>query len=287
MKLIDGKSIAGSINEETAGLLRDARNNNGKRLRFAVVNASNDEASKTYIKLKISKAKEIGIDADLVQFPEEVSAEQLISRINELNENHDIKGIIVQLPLYDHIKDFKHHILNAIKPTKDIDGLSAVNLGLVSQNFLNGFIPATVDAVLECLKFIKKDDITFDLMGKNVLVINNSDLIGKPLTSILSTMGATVTIANEYSEDLMGLISRNGIIISATGKGKLIPASSIQQGSVCIDITSIKKDNAIVGDFIVDDEFKGKVSYYTPVPGGVGPLTIACLLRNLSNTLSY
>lgn len=283
MELIDGKSIANSINDELKSLLA---NQSDKRLRFAIINASNDEASKTYIKLKIAKAKEIGIDADLVQFSDSVRIEEILSKIQELNDNKEINGIIVQLPLFDHIKDFKHNILNAVKPTKDIDGLSAVNLGLVTQNFLNGFIPATVDAVLECIKYIKTNDSSFDMVGKNVLVINNSDLIGKPLTVILSTMGATVTIANEFSDNLDLLISQNSIVISATGKGQIIKPQSISKGAICIDITSINTDGKVTGDFIVDEEFKSKASYYTPVPGGIGPLTIACLLRNLSNTLN-
>jgi methylenetetrahydrofolate dehydrogenase (NADP+) / methenyltetrahydrofolate cyclohydrolase len=272
MQLINGYELAQKIYDEISPVI----NKLSRKPRLAIILANNSDASKTYIKMKMKKADELGIAVDLIRFDETSNVQEVLNKIKSLNDNPAIDGILVQLPLFEDWELFRHQIFNTINPLKDPDGLSAINAGLVSQSVLNGIIPATVDAVLECIKFSGAK-----LEGANVLVINNTDLIGKPLGSILATLNSTVTIANKHTKDLDNLISKADIVVSATGATNIIRSDNVKSGAVIVDVTSIKKDAKVIGDLTIDEKIEAIDGFITPVPGGVGPLTIACLLRNL------
>ncbi len=276
MQLIDGKIISQKIYEEIR---------NGRKFAttaLAIVLASNDEASKTYVRLKMKRAEELGIKTILKSFEENTTKEQLKSTIEELNNDAEITGVLIQLPFFPHLYKDEAEIVNTLRADKDADGLTAVNLGKSSSLLPDAILPATVDAILECLKYTDDYRNGFgNLAGKNVLIINNSVLIGKPLALILSGYDATVTIANKFTHELDEFIRKADIIVSATGQTQIIDHALVKEGVTLIDVTSEKREDKILGDFIVSPEFENKVKWFTPVPGGVGPVTIACLLRNL------
>jgi methylenetetrahydrofolate dehydrogenase (NADP+) / methenyltetrahydrofolate cyclohydrolase len=284
MNLINGKQIANKIIEDIK--LKAL----GKTL--AIILASNDQSSHLYVNLKKKRAEEIGIKVETFTFGESDSAEKIINKINELNSDSNINGVLIQLPFFDHLKEDTKTIVNSLDHTKDVDGLTAINQGMTSQ-FLEGSIPpAAVEAILESLSKCFAEDLTWQnliknneqiesIKGKEILVVNNSDLVGKPLSMILSTLGGTVTIANTFTKDLENICMNADIIVAATGKTNLIDASMIKENAILIDVTSEKINGEIKGDFIVSEELENKASFLTPVPGGIGPITIACLLRNL------
>jgi methylenetetrahydrofolate dehydrogenase (NADP+) / methenyltetrahydrofolate cyclohydrolase len=274
MEKIDCKALAVNINKQT--LLELKKLDSSPKL--VVINAGSDDSSKKYISLKLQKGLELGVQTQLIQFDSNVKIEEILLKVDELNKDDSVNGILIQLPVFEHLMPFKHRLLNSVNPIKDVDGLSAINFGLYSQDILNGILPATVDA---CLEVIKTTD-TSVLNGGNVLIINNSDLIGKPLAMVLSTIGATVTIANEFTKNINDLIKTADIVISATGKGGLFNLSDLKDGALAIDVTSIIKEGKVIGDFKLGSESKKNIKF-TPVPGGVGPLTISCLFRNLLN----
>ncbi|CAG1022924.1 methylenetetrahydrofolate dehydrogenase (NADP+) / methenyltetrahydrofolate cyclohydrolase [Patescibacteria group bacterium] len=274
MQLVDSKKIT----ENIYAYIKEQIIASDKPIKLAIIDAGNDAASKKYIALKMQKGMELGIQVQLINFKEDVKIEEVLSKIDELNKDDSVNGILVQLPLFEHLAPYKHRILNSINPIKDTDGLSAINFGLYSQDILNGILPATVDACLEVVKEYYKNDFN----GSNVLIVNNSDLIGKPLATVFATLNATVTIANEFTKNLEDLFSTADIIVTATGKGELFDFDSVQDGSLVVDVTSIKKDDKVVGDF-KDRKDNNKDITYTPVPGGIGPITVACLYRNLVN----
>lgn len=273
MQKIDCKNIAESIYKDIQSAITDFRST----IRISIIDGGSDEASKKYISLKMQKAIELGVKADLVRFSESSKIEEVLTKIDSLNKDKSVNGVLVQLPLYAQLAPYKHRILNSINPLKDVDGLSAINFGLYSQDIMNGILPATVDACLEVIKSSYKNEF----QGSNILIINNSDLIGKPLGMVLSTLGATVTIANEFTSNLDTLLRSADIVISATGKGHLFTENNLKEGALVIDVTSIRKEDKTIGDFKIENEDKDLL--YTPVPGGIGPLTIACLFRNLIN----
>ena len=227
----------------------------------------------------MKKAVELGIQTQLFAFEDTVKPDEILNKIAILNKDDSVNGILVQLPLYQRLSPFKYRILNSVNPIKDADGLSAINFGLFSQDIMNGILPATVDACLEVIK----ESFNGNFEETNVVIINNSNLIGKPLATILSTLNCTVTIANKFTKQLEQTISNSDIIISATGQGELFDYSIVKENALVIDVTSINKNNKVVGDFKKADESIQKNISYTPVPGGIGPLTIACLFRNLIN----
>lgn len=274
MQKIDCKKIVSSIEDE----IKVNSKMFDSPLVLAIIDATNDQASKKYISLKISKALELGIKTQLTQISGTSTIEEVLAKIELLNRDKSVNGIMVQLPLYPDLSPYKHRILNSVNPIKDVDGLSAINFGLYSQDVMNGILPATVDACLEIIK----TEFTGNLEESNILIINNSDLIGKPLANVLSTLNATVTVANKYTLNLKDLISNADIVVSATGQGELFSGNDVKEGSIIIDVTSIVKDGKVIGDFIPDSNSQ-KEFKYTPVPGGIGPLTVACLFRNLIN----
>ncbi len=288
MEIIDGRKIAADILESVKVEVSKLT----PKPKLAIVLANEDESSHTFVRLKMKRAEEVGIETKLFHYGKDVTIDELISEIRKFKNNIAITGVLVQVPLFDHLQKKIIEILNTIDPSKDVDGLTAYHLGRTVHLLDNTFIPATVEAILESLNFCFEENLTWNniqknhsnlksLIGKNVLIINNSNLIGKPLTQILTELGATVTVANVFTKDL-GFYTRNSdVIVSATSKTNIISGDMIKQGAILIDVTSEMVEGTVKGDFIIDEELKSKASFLTPVPGGVGPLTIACLLRNM------
>lgn len=286
-KLINGKSIADDINNAT----KQSITTFAVKPKLAILLASNDEASKVYVRLKARKAEAVGIETVIREFEESAGASDLIDQIERWNNDKAVTGVLIQLPFYEHLKSETSRIVNSLDSKKDVDGLTAVMQGQSSHFLKDSIPPATAEAILECLHvaipetnwdtILEKGQANRPLDGKHVALINNSLLIGRPLASILSGLGATVTIANSSTVKLFEYTKSTDILISATGETNLISQKSVKDGAILIDVTSKKVDGHIIGDFIISEELLEKVSYITPVPGGVGPLTIACLLRNV------
>ena len=244
---------------------------------LAIVRVGDDAASEIYVKRKISKASELGIRAVEYFFNDDISEAALIKKIEHLNNDPKIHGIIVQLPLPDHINTYE--IIKIIDPNKDIDGFHPLNVGMNLIGIEKGFIPCTALACHKLLKFC-----CHDLSGKNALVVGRSNIVGKPVATMLLKENATVTIAHSESLDLAELVSNADILVSAVGEPELISASWLKEKSIVIDvgINRIRHNDGSItlkGDVEFERALK-KVSHITPVPGGVGPMTVICLLEN-------
>lgn len=279
MKTIDGHELAKSIYQEVSL--------SPKKFILGVILPNDDEASARYVKLKTEKCNSLGIDT--IVFKPNLEAENLTEliteRINEWNSVNSVSGILIQLPLDSKLD--RDSILNLIDPKKDVDGLTSYNL----ENILNGkeyyFSPATVNAVLVSIDFVAKDlNLSREeyLKDKKVVIVNDSNLIGKPLNALLSKSVKEVINLNEFSKDTNEQVLNADIVVTATGKGHLFSSENFKKNAVVIDITSIKKDDSVIGDVLTDEKLKEKISYLTPVPGGIGPLTVACLIQNLLKT---
>lgn len=291
MKTIDCKGIS----ENNIDIIQQKIFDRNIKPKLAIILASNDVSSKKYVELKMKKASQIGIETEIFSFDSTVTFDMLKQTIHKLNKDNLIHAILIQLPLYEHLKKDRNKILNLIAPQKDVDGLGNYNLGKLIQFEPDTIIPATVTAIMYCINDIYtlpvfnienyNKNLKFDssipnqLEAKKVLIINNSILIGKPLAMILSQYNTTVTIANKFTKNLEDYISKADIIVSATGVGHLIKASDLKDDVVFIDVTSIEKNGEIIGDLEIDNANKNIT--ITSVPGGIGPLTISCLFENL------
>ncbi len=280
MKILDGKKTSEDIKNEIAQEVKKIKENGGKVPHLAAVLVGNNGASLTYVNNKVTSCEKIGFESSLISLPESVSEEELLDEIKKLNENPDIDGFIVQLPLPKHIDEQK--ILLAIDPDKDVDGFHPTNFGRMALE-LESFIPATPFGILELLK---RYEISTE--GKNVVVIGRSDIVGKPMSILLSQKewNATVTLTHSRTKNLSKYTQEADILIVALGKPYFLKADMIKQNATVIDvgITRVQDDKSakgykIVGDVDFDD-VKDKVGYITPVPGGVGPMTIAMLMKN-------
>ena len=282
MVLLDGKFISEKIKEEIKIEVQNIKNIGGRTPHLAAVLVGNDGASLTYVGSKVRSCEKVGFESTLIHLDENISEDNLISEINKLNDNDEIDGYIVQLPLPKHINEEK--ILMMVNPKKDVDGFHPFNFGKMAQN-IDSFIPATPQGIIELI-----DRYDIDTEGKNTVVIGRSNIVGRPISILMSNKSkpgnSTVTLVHSRTPDIQSFTKKADIIIVALGIPNFLKSDMIKQGSVVIDvgITRVedktkKKGYRIVGD--VDFEsVKTKVSYITPVPGGVGPMTIAMLLKN-------
>ena len=282
MILLDGKFISEKIKEEIKIEVQNIKNRGGRTPHLAAVLVGNDGASLTYVGSKVRSCEKVGFESTLIHLDENISEDNLISEINKLNDNDQIDGYIVQLPLPKHINEEK--ILMMVNPKKDVDGFHPFNFGKMAQN-MDSFIPATPQGIIELI-----DRYDIDTEGKNTVVIGRSNIVGRPISILMSNKSkpgnSTVTLVHSRTTDIPSFTKKADIIIVALGIPNFLKSDMIKQGSVVIDvgITRVedktkKKGYRIVGD--VDFEsVKTKVSYITPVPGGVGPMTIAMLLKN-------
>ena len=272
MQIIDGKALAQEIQESVALEVRNLKEKHDIVPGLAVILVGDDPASHAYVKMKAKACEKVGFYSITHNMPDTISQEEIIGTIEMINENPRIDGILVQLPLPKHIDT--NAILEVIDPAKDVDGFHPYNVGRLATN-LDGFVPCTP---LGVMKMFEKYDI--DLEGKDVCVVGASNIVGKPMAALLLNANATVTITHIYTKDLASHTKKADIVIVGVGVPGLIKADMVKDGAVLIDIGINRLDDGrLVGD--ADFEaLKDKCSYITPVPGGVGPMTIAMLLSN-------
>lgn len=269
--IIDGRAIAARIKSEVRHEVLSLKEK-GISIGLAVIIVGDDAASKIYVKNKGKACDETGIYSEIIEFPEETDEETLLSKIDELNKRKDINGILVQLPVPAHIN--KEHVIEAISPEKDVDAFSDINTGKIMRgNF--SLLPCTPAGIIE---LIKRSGI--EICGKECVVIGRSDIVGKPMAMLLLHNSGTVTVCHSKTENLREVTKRADILVSAIGKADFIDASYVKPGAVVIDVgMNRREDGKLTGD--VDFVSVSPVaSFITPVPGGVGPMTIAMLMKN-------
>lgn len=282
MILLDGKKTSQDIKDEIAAEVKKRKEKGLKTPHLAAVIVGNDGASMTYVSSKVKSCQQVGFNSTLIELPEETTEEQLLDEINALNRDADIDGFIVQLPLPGQIDEQK--VLMAVDPDKDVDGFHPVNVGKMCLD-LPSFLPATPYGILELLERYE-----IETSGKNVVVIGRSHIVGRPMSILLSQKrkvgNATVTLTHSRTKDLAGITREADIVVAALGMAEFLTGDMVKEGATVIDVgitrvpdATRKRGYRLAGD--VDFEsVSPKASYITPVPGGVGPMTIAMLLKN-------
>ena len=282
MKILDGKKISNQIKEEIAAEVAEMKKRGEKVPHLAAVIVGNDGASLTYVGSKVRSCKRVGFDSTMVQLPGTTSEQELLKKIHELNEDEDIDGFIVQLPLPEQIDTQK--VLMAVNPNKDVDGFHPTNFGKMALD-MSTFIPATPFGILELLERYK-----VETQGKHTVVIGRSHIVGRPMSILMGRKGfpgnSTVTLTHSRTKNINQITTQADIIISALGVPGFLKAEMVKDDVVIIDvgITRVPDESRERGYYITGDvDFENvskKASYITPVPGGVGPMTIAMLLKN-------
>ena len=271
MKILDGKAVSLKV-KESVKVRADELKKFGVEPTLAVVLVGEDKASQTYVRAKEKACNEYGIKSVAHRLSENTTQNELLALINVLNLDDSIHGILVQLPLPKHIDT--NVVLAAIDPRKDVDGFHAVNVGKLVSG-LDGFVPCTPLGVMEILK-----EYGIEVTGLNAVVIGRSNIVGKPMANLLLNASATVTVTHSKTKNLKEICKNADLIVAAIGKPFFLKADMVKDGAVVVDVGINRLDDGrLVGD--VDfDEVAPKCSYITPVPGGVGPMTIAMLLNN-------
>ena len=282
MKLIDGKATAAERKKEIAEEVKQIKAAGGKTPHLAAVLVGHDGGSETYVASKVKACEEVGFDSSLIRFEDDVTEEELLKTVDKLNNDPDVDGFIVQLPLPDHIAE--HKVIEAIDPRKDVDGFHPINLGRMALE-LPSFVSATPAGILMLLRKYK-----INPHGANVVVLGRSHIVGKPIALLLMqkrTCGdATVTVCHSQTRNIKEICLDADIIIAAIGVPEFLKGDMVKEGVVVIDVgttrvpsTETKSGFKLKGD-VAFDEVAPKASYITPVPGGVGPMTIVSLLKN-------
>lgn len=267
-EIIDGKKTASEIYEILARKIKTFPS----APKLSIIMVGNDEGSIIYVRNKQKAAEKIGIKTELFHFPENASQEEIIDLISKLNADSQTNGIIVQLPLPAHFNT--HKIINHIMPQKDVDGFNPYNTGMLQNNEQPYFVAATPLGIMTMLKSVMSD-----LSGKNVVIIGASLIVGRPLATLMLNQECTVTVTHIHTRNIKELTRNADILIAACGVAKLVKKDWIKNGAVLIDVGINRENGKICGDIDADD-VKEKASFLTPVPGGVGPMTVAMLLQN-------
>ena len=282
MELLDGKLASQAIKDKLTLKVAQLQTEGRKVPHLAAVLVGNNGASETYVGAKVKACAEIGYKSTLIRLEDTVSENRLLSVIEDLNNNVDVDGILVQLPLPKHISD--ETVINAIHPSKDVDGFHPVNVGKMVQG-MPAFISATPHGILLLLEHYK-----IDTRGMHAVVVGRSNIVGRPMSILLSANtqpgNCTVTICHSHTRNLREICLQADIIVAALGKAEFVDASMVKPGAIIIDVgitrvpdTGKKSGFALKGD-VKFDEVAPRCSYITPVPGGVGPMTIAALMKN-------
>ena len=280
VKIIDGKEVAAAmrrqIAEEVAAMVAEGR----RAPHLTAVLVGNDGASETYVGSKEKMCAEVGFGSQVLRFPETITEKELLAEIGKLNADKGVDGFIIQLPLPKHISEDR--VIEAIDPRKDVDGFHPENTGRMISG-LPAYISATPDGILALLRYYK-----IETGGKHCVVIGRSNIVGRPIANLLSQKGwdCTVTICHSRTKDLPAVVATGDIIVAALGKAEFVTADMVKEGAVVIDvgITRVPSDKTksgwkLLGD-VKYDEVAPRCSYITPVPGGVGPMTIISLMQN-------
>ena len=271
MILIDGKKIAAELREELKQEISELKSKYNKVPGLTVILIGEDAPSQIYVRNKEKSANEVGLKSEVIKYPDSVEEKTVLNKIEELNKDESVSGILVQLPLPKHID--KQKVIETILPSKDVDGFHPMNVGNLSSGYESS-IPCTP---LGCYLMIKK--IEPNLSGKKAVVVGRSNLNGKPMTQLLLKENCTVTITHSKTKDLKGECLEGDIIVAAVGIPELVRGDWVKKDAIVIDVGINKTENGIVGD-VAFDEVSKVAKALTPVPGGVGPMTIACLLKN-------
>ena len=271
MILIDGKKAAAELREELKIEVSKLKSKYNKVPGLTVILVGEDAPSQIYVRNKEKSAKEVGIKSEVIKYPDRVEEKTVLNKIEELNKDESVSGILVQLPLPKHIN--KKKVIEAIIPEKDVDGFHPVNVGNLSSGYESS-VPCTP---LGCYLLVKK--IEPNLSGKKAVVVGRSNLNGKPMTQLLLKENCTVTITHSKTIDLKAECLEADIIVAAVGIPELVKGDWVKKDAIVIDVGINKTDKGIVGD-VAFDEVSKNAKALTPVPGGVGPMTIACLLKN-------
>jgi methylenetetrahydrofolate dehydrogenase (NADP+)/methenyltetrahydrofolate cyclohydrolase len=271
MILIDGKKIAAELREELRQEVVELKAKYNKIPGLTVILIGDMAPSQIYVRMKEKAANEVGLKSDVIRYPEAVEEKTVLDKIEELNKDESISGILVQLPLPKHID--KQKVIETILPSKDVDGFHPMNVGNLSSGYESS-VPCTP---LGCYLMIKK--IEPNLSGKKAVMIGRSNLNGKPMAQLLLKENCTVTITHSRTKDLKAECLEADIIVAAVGIPELVKADWVKKDAIVIDVGINKTDKGIVGD-VAFEEVSKVASALTPVPGGVGPMTIACLLKN-------
>ncbi len=271
MILIDGKKIAAELRENLRKEVSDLKIKHNKVPGLTVILIGDLTPSQIYVRNKEKSAKEVGLKSEIIKYPETIEEKVVLNKINELNEDKSVSGILVQLPLPKHID--KQKVIETIDPLKDVDGFHPMNVGNLSSGY-HSSVPCTP---LGCYLLIKK--IEPNLSGKKAVIVGRSNLNGKPMAQLLLKENCTVIITHSKTIDLKSECLNADIIVAAVGIPELIKGDWVKKNTIVIDVGINKTDKGIVGD-VAFDEVSKKAKALTPVPGGVGPMTIACLLKN-------
>ena len=282
MTILDGKKTSKDIKEEIAVEVAQLIASGGKKPHLAAILVGNDGASETYVSAKVKACEKVGFNSTLVRLEDTVSEEELLVEVEKINQNEDIHGLIVQLPLPKHIDEMK--VTEAILPQKDVDGFHPANVGRMALN-LPTFLPATPAGIIELLERYK-----VETSGKHCVVIGRSHIVGSPMSILMARNSypgnATVTLTHSRTQNLKEICQTADILIVALGKPEFVTADMVKQGACVVDvgITRVKSDKTksgwkLKGD-VAYDKLAEKCNFITPVPGGVGPMTIAMLLKN-------
>jgi tetrahydrofolate dehydrogenase/cyclohydrolase, NAD(P)-binding domain protein len=273
MIIIDGKEFSKKILEEISNEQKEiVEKKNLRPAGLAVIIVGENPASQVYVRNKTRACEKVGFYSETIKLEENISENDLIKKIEELNENDKIDGILVQLPLPKHIDELK--VINSIKPEKDVDGFSNVNVGKMVIGDESGFLSCTPYGIMQLL-----EGYDIDVDGKDVVVVGRSNIVGKPMAMMLIQKGATVQVCNSRTKDLSKKLKKADIIVVAVGVPRMIKATDVKEGVVVIDVGINRVDGKLCGDVDYEDVAQ-KASYITPVPGGVGPMTIASLIKN-------
>ena len=272
MKIIDGKGFSKKVQQRIKEEHEQLKHKTGKTAGLAVIIVGDNPASQVYVRNKTKACENVGFYSETIELPESISEDELVKEVQKLNENEKIDGILVQLPLPNHINEMK--VINTISPEKDVDGFHSLNVGKMMLGDGTGFLPCTPYGIMQLLEEYK-----VDVVGKDVVIVGRSNIVGKPMALILIEKGATVKVCNSKTKDLSDKIQRADIVIVATGVPKLVKAKDVKDGAIVIDVGINRVDGKLCGDVDYDEVIE-KASLITPVPGGVGPMTIASLITN-------
>ena len=270
--ILDGKALSNKILDEISNEHDFMLKKNGRRAGLVVVIVGDDKASRVYVKNKRMTCEKVGFFTETIDFSSNISEEELLKEIERLNSDERFDGILVQLPLPKHIDELK--VLNAINPDKDVDGFHFNNIGKMVVGDDTGFLSCTPYGIMQLF-----DEYNINVEGKDVVIIGRSNIVGKPMALLLIQKRATVQVCNTRTKDMREKLKNADIVISAAGVPNLIGKEDIKKGAVVIDVGINRVEGKICGD-VNFEEVKDIASYITPVPGGVGPMTIASLMKN-------
>ncbi|MBD8135129.1 bifunctional methylenetetrahydrofolate dehydrogenase/methenyltetrahydrofolate cyclohydrolase FolD [Bacillus sp. AFS026049] len=270
-QIINGKEIAESVRQEISKEVQQLREKNVVP-GLAVILVGDNQASQTYVRHKQKACEDLGMHSVLIKKPADLSQEELIQSIAELNQDDSIHGILVQLPLPGHIQE--KAIIEAISPEKDVDGFHPINIGRMMTG-QDAFLPCTPYGVMVMLEYID-----YDLEGKHVVIVGRSNIVGKPAGQLFLNANATVTYCHSRTKDLAYYTKQADVVVAAVGKRDTITSDHIKEGAIVIDVGMNRDDEGKLCGDVAFDEVKNKASFITPVPKGVGPMTITMLMKN-------